>query len=99
MNKLPEHIFFDFASHYEFMLTNARNGLVEFQDQHLIAVFECFVLLMRSQEAVTNPFSRIEFLKPIYAILNLDKNNNFKEGKLKNSEVVKVSCKINPRTI
>lgn len=45
---------------------------------------------MRSQEAVTNPFARIEFLKPIYSILNSDKNNNFKEGKLMSSPVVKV---------
>lgn len=32
MNKIPEHIFFDFASHYEFMLGNARNGIIEFPD-------------------------------------------------------------------
>ncbi len=75
MHGLPEHLFQDYASHYDFMLNNSKMGLIEYPDYQvsqvslqLVAIFECFVLLMRSQEAVTNPFVRIAFLNPIYAI-------------------------------
>ena len=45
---------------------------------------------MRSQNAITNPFLRIELLKPILYLLKMDKNLWYTEGHLKQNEVVKV---------